>query len=144
MRATIRVRVLAVDGPQVWLAVSGRLARSTAPMLTEALRLREAEGFTALFVDVGTLADDWELTLEEIRAVFPCDKRMAFHIIGSADDLRLQPGHDRRFVFHPGPASAWTVWVRGPSTTPSTRGRKKAARPSVRTRSRRSSLGSIT
>ncbi|MEU3921670.1 hypothetical protein ACFYW6_04065 [Streptomyces sp. NPDC002659] len=143
MRATIRVRVLAEDGPQVWLAVSGRLARSTAPMLTGALRLREAEGFTVLFVDVGALAVDREPTLQEIRDLFPGGRRLAFHIIGSADDLRLQPGHDRRFVFHPGPASAWTVWVRGPSTMPSTRGRT-AVRPSVRTRSHRSSLGSIT
>ncbi|WP_405804956.1 hypothetical protein OG729_06960 [Streptomyces sp. NBC_00210] len=139
MRATVRVRVLAVDGPQVWIAVSGRLSRTTAPALAQALLLREAEGFTAFFVDVSTLTDDWELTFDEVREVFPCGRRLAFHLIGPADDLRLQPGRDPRFVFHPGPASAWSVWMNGPST----KGRQ-AGCPSARTRSRRSSLGSIT
>ncbi|MFK4221716.1 hypothetical protein [Streptomyces sp. NPDC019890] len=140
MRATVRVRVLAVDGPQVWIAVSGRLSRTTAPALAQALLLREADGFTVFFVDVSTLTDDWELTLDEVREVFPCGRRLAFHLIGSADDLRLQPGRDPRFVFHPGPASAWSVWAHGPST----KGRQVGCPSSARTRSRRSSLGSIT
>ncbi|MFI1398306.1 hypothetical protein [Streptomyces sp. NPDC020681] len=139
VRATVRVRVLAMDEPQVWIAVSGRLSRTTAPVLAYALRAREEEGFTALFVDVSTLTDDHDVPADVLRELFPCGTRMTFHIIGPADDLGLQTGQDPRFVFHPGPASAWTVWVRGPST----KGRR-GARPSARTRSRRSSLGSIT
>lgn len=105
-----------MDGPQVWIAVGGRLARSTAPMLGQLLRLREAEGFAVLFVDVSALADDWELTLDEIRDVFPSGEKLTFHIIGPADGLRWEPGHDPRFVFHTGAAAAWRAWVDGPST----------------------------
>ena len=75
VRATVRVRVLAEDGPQVWIAVSGRLSRTTAPALAQALLLREAEGFTVFFVDVSALTDDWELTLDEVREVFPCGRQ---------------------------------------------------------------------
>ncbi|MBT2393545.1 hypothetical protein ACFO9E_04100 [Streptomyces maoxianensis] len=99
--------------------MSGRLTGSTAPMLKQALRLRETDGFTVLFVDVSTLADDWELTPDEIRDVFPCGPRgktLTFHIIGPADGLRWEPGHDPRFVLHTGAASAWQAWVSGPST----------------------------
>ncbi|MCX4820386.1 hypothetical protein OG883_10785 [Streptomyces sp. NBC_01142] len=96
--------------------MSGRLARTTAPLLAQALRLREAEGFTTLFVDVGTLVDERELDGEEVQGVFPPGRRLAFHLIDPTDGLRLQPGHDPRFVFHRGPASAWTVWMHGPST----------------------------
>lgn len=85
-------------------------------MLRRLLRLREAEGFTALFVDVSTLADDWELTLDEIRDVFPSGKKLTFHIIGPADGLRREPRDDPRFVFHTGAAEAWQAWVNGPST----------------------------
>jgi hypothetical protein len=105
-----------VDGPQVWIAVSGRLARSTAPMLRQLLRLREAEGFSALFVDVSTLADDWELTLDEIQDVFPSGKKLTFHVIGPAGGLRWEPDHDPRFVFHTGAAAAWQAWENDPST----------------------------
>ena len=124
----------------MWIAVSGRLSRTTAPALAQALLLREAEGFTAFFVDVSTLTDAWELTLDEVRKVFPRGRRLAFHLIGPADDLRLQPGRDPRFVFHPGPASAWSVWMHGPST----KGGHTGCASSARTGSRRSSLDSIT
>lgn len=143
MRATVRVRVLATDGPQVWIAVSGRLARSTLPALAQALRERVGEGFTAFFVDVSTLADDRDVPADALRELFPDGARLAFHLIGAADGLRLQPGHDRRLVFHPDPSSAWTVWVCGPPPG-GARGRRAARTPSVRTRSRRSSLGSVT
>jgi hypothetical protein len=101
----------------VWIAVSGRLARTTAPLLSRALHLRAAEGFTALFVDVSTLVDDYDCPVEEVRDGFPCDERLAFHIIGPAGGLRLQPGRDPRFFFHTGPASAWTAWEHGPCST---------------------------
>ncbi|MEV6787212.1 hypothetical protein [Streptomyces sp. NPDC051098] len=143
MRATVRVRVLATDGTQVWIAVSGRLARSTLPALAHSLRDRVGEGFTAFFVDVSTLADDRDVPAEALRELFPGGARLTFHLIGPTGGLRLQPGHDRRLVFHPDPSSAWTVWVCGPPPG-GTSGRRAARTAAVRTRSRRSSLGSIT
>jgi hypothetical protein len=85
-------------------------------MLRQLLRLREAEGFSALFVDASTLADDWELTLDEIRDVFPSGKKLTFHVIGPVGGLRWEPDHDPRFVFHTGAAAAWQAWENGPST----------------------------
>ncbi|MEV6398009.1 hypothetical protein AB0M39_25085 [Streptomyces sp. NPDC051907] len=114
MGAFIGVRVLAQDGRQVWVAVSGRLARTTAPVLAHALRLREAEGFASLFVDVTSLGDDRELAPGELWEAFPDGRRLAFHIIGPVEGLGSPPGRDPRFVFHPDTASAWRTWMGAP------------------------------
>ncbi len=135
--ATVRVRVLAEDGPRVWIAVSGRLARSTLPVLARTLREHADTGATCFFMDVTALADD----RDEPGELLPAGARLAFHVIGARDDLRLQPGHDRRLFFHSGPSTAWTVWVSGPPPE-GTKGRR-TARSSAPPRNHRSSLGSI-
>ncbi|OEU92165.1 hypothetical protein DB35_05595 [Streptomyces abyssalis] len=112
--ATIQVRVLAVAGRRVWVAVSGTLCAATLRVLHYSLCARVTDERTHFYLDLNSVHWDKNLPAAELPRLLPAGGRLRFHIVGAHDGFRTPLGADERCRFHSDVASAWAAWSRQP------------------------------
>jgi hypothetical protein len=110
--ATIQVRVLAVAGLRVWVAVSGTLCAATLRVLHYSLCARATEERTHFYIDLNDVHHDDALPAAELPQLLPSGRRLRFHIVGAHESFRSPLGADARCRFHSDVASAWAAWSR--------------------------------
>jgi hypothetical protein len=112
--ATIQIRVLAVAGPRVWVAVSGTLCPATLRVLHYSLCARAVDEQTHFYLDLSGLHRDQALAAHELTGLLPAGGRLRFHVVVARESFRDPLGADARCRFHSDVASAWAAWSRQP------------------------------
>jgi len=112
--ATIQVRVLAVAGRRVWVAVSGRLCAPTLRVMHYSLCARAVSEQTQFYLDLKAVHWDETFRADELPQVLPAGSRLRFHIVGARQSVSAALGGDARCRFHSDVASAWASWSRQP------------------------------
>jgi hypothetical protein len=112
--ATIQVRVLAVAGRRMWVAVSGTLSAATLKVLHYNLCDRVTDERAQFYLDFNAVRWDENLPAAELPWLLPPGGRLRFHIVGAPESFRGQLGSDMRCRFHSDIASAWSEWSRQP------------------------------
>ncbi|NLU76635.1 hypothetical protein HCC61_29105 [Streptomyces sp. HNM0575] len=110
--ATIQVRVLAVAGRRVWMAVSGTLSGATLRVLHYSLSARATDERTQIYLDLNAVRWDSSLSAAELLRLLPAGARLRFHIVGAHEDFRERLAADARCRLHSDVASAWATWSR--------------------------------
>lgn len=108
--ATIQVRVLAVAGRRVWVAVSGTLCSATLEVLHYSLCARVTDERTQFYLDLNAVHWDEALPAGELPRLLPAGRRLSFHVVGAQERFRAPLGADARCRFHSDVASAWAAW----------------------------------
>lgn len=107
---TIQVRVLAVAGRRVWMAVSGTLCTATLKVLHYSLCARVTDERTQFYLDLNAVRRGDRLPTAELPQLLPSGSRLRFHIVGAHESFVEPLGADSRCRFHPDVASAWAAW----------------------------------
>ncbi|WP_314173503.1 hypothetical protein [Streptomyces winkii] len=108
--ATIQVRVLAVAGRRVWMAVSGTLCAATLRVLHYSLCARVTDERTQFYLDLNAVHWDEAVAPAELPRLLPVGGRLRFHIVGAHERFRAPLRADGRCRFHSDVASAWAAW----------------------------------
>jgi hypothetical protein len=108
--ATIQVRVLAVAGRRVWMAVSGTLCAATLRILHYSLCARATDERTQFYLDLNAVRWDEALPAGELPRLLPSGGRLRFHIVGAHERFHAPLGEDGRCHVHSDVASAWAAW----------------------------------
>ncbi|SCK56994.1 hypothetical protein H180DRAFT_05333 [Streptomyces sp. WMMB 322] len=111
---TIQVRVLAVAGRRVWMAVSGTLCTATLRVLHYSLCARVTDERTQFFLDLNAVRPGEPLPAPDLSRLLPPGGRLRFHIVGVHESFRGPLEADSRCRFHSDVASAWAEWSRQP------------------------------
>ena len=109
----IRMRVLAEAPFRLWMAVSGTLGATTQRQLRQRLHDQVDEGHREFFLDLQELRCAEGLSDGELRALFPKDPAVRFHLIGAPECIRECVTGDPGFTLYADPESAWCQWGRG-------------------------------
>lgn len=109
---TIQVRVLAVAGRRVWMAVSGTLCTATLRVLHYSLCARVTDERTQFYLDLNAVQRGDALPTAELPRLLPPGSRLRFHIVGAHESFQVPLGADARCRFHSDVASAWAEWSR--------------------------------
>lgn len=112
--ATIQVRVLAVAGQRVWVAVSGRLCTPTLRVMHYSLCARAVSQQTQFYLDLNAVHWDETLRADELPQALPAGSRLRFHIVGARESAWATLAGDARCRFHSDVAAAWENWSRQP------------------------------
>ncbi|OEV00004.1 hypothetical protein [Streptomyces nanshensis] len=111
---TIQVRVLAVAGRRVWVAVSGTLCGATLRVLHYSLCARATDERTHFYLDLNAVEWGETLSLVEIPRLLPSGQRLRFHIVGAPESFSAPFRADGRCRLHADVASAWAAWTSQP------------------------------
>lgn len=111
---TIQVRVLAVAGLRVWVAVSGTLCVATLRVLHYSLCARATDERTQFYLDLNAVEWDESLPAGEVPRLLPAGGKLRFHVVGAHEEFTAPLRSDARCRLHSDVASAWAAWTRQP------------------------------